>query len=465
MGGKTNDLLESEYLEADFDANRLTKPQLRSILAAHGVSDLPPANTRKEALVELFVDHIQRRSKEIKRAHSRVRPSDKGISFLDEQSQPSPKRRSSPEAKPARRRGKSTTTRQAEQAEQEEEEEQLMGRVNLNSKTHKSAKETTTTTTTIKRIIGKERRGRSKSPTKNAAKSHSESPSKRAAAKRLATPSPSRTSSSFQSNSPLAALQLALPRYADSPQSATAKLRDRLEYIASANRLVSARKIISQSTPGNKSPSKSPKRSQELLSTISSFHPASLLKLASRKLLPLLQFFMVALAAISLGAYLRFKFFYPIPYCDSLVSLDKLVPQTWQPRNILSIIHNLCIPCPIHGTCKQGNLTCPDGFIPKPNWVALGSGCVPDKRKLTLVEDMIGKIRLLLAERAGQALCGDLDELGRVLTEGQLARTLQHEYPLAEWNTAQFESLYKLALQDIGKNPTGLQLELSHNPM
>jgi hypothetical protein len=180
---------------------------------------------------------------------------------------------------------------------------------------------------------------------------------------------------------------------------------------------------------------------------------------------PFVRFIFFAMLAVILGGYVRFKFFYPMPYCESNVSLNSFLPQTWSISAMLSIVQQLCVPCPLHGICKNGRLSCEDGFIPRRNWIALGSDCVPDRRKMSLVDDMISKIRRLLSERAGQAMCGEIEELGRVLTEAQLARALQQTYPLAEWNTAQFDSLYKLALQDIGRNPSMLHLDISHNPI
>ena len=99
---------QPEYLEDGFDAAKLTKPQLRSILAEHGVMDLPPAAARKEALLELFTQHVAGRAGAIKRARSQVRASDKGIAFLDERSQPSPKRSPGAEGRPKRGRPRSS---------------------------------------------------------------------------------------------------------------------------------------------------------------------------------------------------------------------------------------------------------------------------------------------------------------------------------------------------------------------
>ena len=90
--GRPKEATDAEYLSANFDATKLTKPQLRSILSAHGVTDLPPVSARKETLVELFTRHITERGEAIARDRANVRPSDKGIAFLDEQSQPSPRR-------------------------------------------------------------------------------------------------------------------------------------------------------------------------------------------------------------------------------------------------------------------------------------------------------------------------------------------------------------------------------------
>ena len=85
---------------------------------------------------------------------------------------------------------------------------------------------------------------------------------------------------------------------------------------------------------------------------------------------------------------------------------------------------------------------------------------------MSLVDDLVGKIRFLLAERAGQVLCsGTSERLESVMGEPQLSALLQQTYPLAEWNTVQFEALYKMALQTLATNPSLLGVQVAKNPL
>jgi hypothetical protein len=125
----------------------------------------------------------------------------------------------------------------------------------------------------------------------------------------------------------------------------------------------------------------------------------------------------------------------------------------------------LCVPCPVHGSCRNGALVCEEGFVERPNWIALGSACLPDYRKMSMIDDMVSKTRTLLADRAGKALCGELEERMRVVTDVELAQLLPIAHPHAEWNSLQFDSLYRLALLDLGKNSANYGIDLAHNPI
>lgn len=268
-----------------------------------------------------------------------------------------------------------------------------------------------------------------------------------------------------------------MPRYADSPGAATSKLHDRLEYIANANRLLGASKVIS-------SPAKSPRKSPRKVSTRSRSPAATrqslmgrvtgrmaralsrspLLGGLGRRLGSLVHVVAMLALAVLLGGYLRYKFFYELPYCDNAVTLHKYLPKSMQ-LSILSSLSEMCIPCPIHGKCAGGRLSCMDGFVAKRNWLAFGQDCVPDRRRLSLADDLTTKIRQLLAERAGLAICGGLPELGRVVTASELAALVRAKYPKAEWNSAQFDGLYRMALEDISRNAAIMGIAVSHNPM
>lgn len=497
-GSDTNGSVE-DYLNPSFDPSTLTKPQLRSILASHGITDLPPSTARKEALVELFEQKVRAHANEIRRRRSRVRASDKGIARLDEQSQPSPRR------SPSSARATIGIVGSARHKETSIGAEKRKRRGRSRKPRAETTNETRSTSITIEK-----RRSPSQSPRRHTTASRS--PSKRRAT--------TITSTTTKTASPLAALKTALPTFADSPQQATAKLHDRLEYIADVNGWRGAAKIVKGGQVGMKTTrSISPKHVKNIPSTPRSFSrrrsvsPTSIkaarstlgkaIKNAEFPLLShliawlrkILYYAFLTIVAIMLGLYVRFKFFQPLPYCDSGISLSSFLPtrffsaltntnstidllSTANPINALAnsnlyltiwrSIANMCVPCPVHGQCKGGKLTCGEGYIPVTNWIAFGEDCCPDIRRLTLVEELSSRIRRVLAERAGRALCEEGREeglTGQVFTEAQLSQYLREQFPRSEWNTAQFDSLYRAALDDITKNADTFGIAVSHNPM
>lgn len=474
---------QPEYLEDEFDAAKLTKPQLRSILAEHGIMDLPPATARKEVLLELFDQHVAGRAGEIKRARSRVRASDKGISFLDERSQPSPKRSPTAEGRPKRGRSRSSKARATTERGIEGKEQKDLARSPTRPKGQTRASPSPSPSPSPMR-----KRSPSHSPTRSRAASKRTASKKRLETLRSSSKAKgkplSKSPSRPRSESPLAVLQRAMPRYADSPGAATSKLHDRLEYIANANRLLDAGKVITSSTSRSisttsrraltarsrsrsRSGSRTPPstRRQSLAGRMAyALSSSALLGGASRRLGTLLYYVTMMVLAVLLGGYLRYKFFYELPYCDNAVTLHKYLPKSMQ-LSIFSSLSEMCIPCPIHGKCSGGRLSCLDGFVARRNWIAFGHDCIPDKRRLSLVDDLTTKMRQSLAERAGRVICGDLPELGRVVTAGELAALVRSKHPRAEWNSAQFDSFFRMALEDISRNAAAMGIEVSHNPM
>lgn len=57
-----------------------------------------------------------------------------------------------------------------------------------------------------------------------------------------------------------------------------------------------------------------------------------------------------------------------------------------------------CRPCPEHGLCKYGKLSCVNGYIYSYGY------CVPDKRRLKTAYKMINYIKNHLHKRAGKFL-------------------------------------------------------------
>ncbi|GAQ87803.1 hypothetical protein KFL_003780090 [Klebsormidium nitens] len=111
----------------------------------------------------------------------------------------------------------------------------------------------------------------------------------------------------------------------------------------------------------------------ELLSRILSVRPPQWLVL-------LLALGMVVALAISyLQAALR-----PIPFCDTGASP----------------VGSQCIPCPEHGHCESGHLTCAVGYE------KVGRHCVKDKRVEARVQKLAGKVKRFACQQRGLALCG-----------------------------------------------------------
>ena len=80
------------YLDPEFDPKKLTKAELRSIMASHGILDLPPPTAKKNELLDLFYKEIFAKRKSILESQKNIKAKSDGIVFLDESSRPSPKR-------------------------------------------------------------------------------------------------------------------------------------------------------------------------------------------------------------------------------------------------------------------------------------------------------------------------------------------------------------------------------------
>lgn len=80
------------YLDPGFDPKRLTKAELRSIMASHNVLNLPPATAKKYELLDTFYKEVIAKREKILAANKAVKPKSDGIVFLDDSSRPSPKK-------------------------------------------------------------------------------------------------------------------------------------------------------------------------------------------------------------------------------------------------------------------------------------------------------------------------------------------------------------------------------------
>ena len=68
---------ENEYLQPNFDPSSLRVADLRRILLFHDVDF--PSSAKKPQLVNLFLDNITPKAKNILQKKTRVRPSSRGI--------------------------------------------------------------------------------------------------------------------------------------------------------------------------------------------------------------------------------------------------------------------------------------------------------------------------------------------------------------------------------------------------
>lgn len=80
------------YLDPEFDPKKLTKAELRSIMASHNILDLPPPSAKKDELLDMFYKEIVAKRKSIIESQKNIKAKSDGIVFLDESSRPSPKR-------------------------------------------------------------------------------------------------------------------------------------------------------------------------------------------------------------------------------------------------------------------------------------------------------------------------------------------------------------------------------------
>lgn len=87
------------YLDPEFEPKKLTKAELRSIMANHGILELPPPTAKKDELLDLFYREIISKKESIIETRKSVKPKSDGIVFLDESSRPSPKKPRSPTKK------------------------------------------------------------------------------------------------------------------------------------------------------------------------------------------------------------------------------------------------------------------------------------------------------------------------------------------------------------------------------
>lgn len=397
-----------DYFSPDFDPSTLTKPKLRSILGEHGVTDLPPATVKKEILVELFRERVIRNAHRIKRERSKTKASDKGITFIDKNFQPSPVR------------GRSRSRKSIEPSSLLPSDD-----LSITSSPTRPKKE----------------RSISKNKTKIL------------------------NNQSLTDSIPFSLLQRTLPSVADSPRAATAKLHSRLEYIASVNKpsLNSAHKESGLAA---------------LLERVKQHSSTYLVDNNDRykrwrhKFEQILLAILFLTCALLCSLYIGLKLVNPAPYCNGSSSDPLKFSNDTSFRGVITcLFYNGCLPCPPHATCKNSKLYCDEKFVAQNNWLALGKSCVPDLLRLAMVEEMIAKTQILLADRLAAVECGLTSSKKHELSEAEL---FDHLRPLVSWSKQkkfgskdleQTWAIFNEALDEMEKNQSRMKIVVSKCPI
>ncbi|GJD09379.1 hypothetical protein Gasu2_36360 [Galdieria sulphuraria] len=124
-----------------------------------------------------------------------------------------------------------------------------------------------------------------------------------------------------------------------------------------------------------------------------------------------------------------------LPFCDS---------------NNSKVLED-CRPCPSHGTCSAGELTCDHGFIES------AGKCVEDKTFSVVTKDTKNRIEAILRKRAGMSLCGT-GEVQKEMDSAQLRKAVLLSFgtklPLEEirFNRAFTEAFYTIVNDSVSSD-------------
>lgn len=157
------------------------------------------------------------------------------------------------------------------------------------------------------------------------------------------------------------------------------------------------------------------------------------------------------LTLFSVILYVRWKFITPLPYCSS----EKRVKLPF------------CLKVPLHATLKSdGSLSCIDGYQLKNNIISLGHSCVPDRRKLALMDQIITVIGKELSILAGEQICRQ--EMSEMISFPVLKDHISKSYPNAPFirsniDGLQFDDLFEASLEDCCRNGEKLFLQCTSN--
>ncbi|KAJ8904504.1 hypothetical protein NDN08_001022 [Rhodosorus marinus] len=98
-----------------------------------------------------------------------------------------------------------------------------------------------------------------------------------------------------------------------------------------------------------------------------------------------------------------------------------------------------CRPCPEHGTCKDGALTCDKGYVPR------RASCVEDREIQVHAAALLRDIKSILDTAAGKKLCGELES--DMLTSEELIAELELRNPKLNASSEKFSVAFEKALQ------------------
>ncbi|EME27139.1 uncharacterized protein Gasu_52420 [Galdieria sulphuraria] len=147
---------------------------------------------------------------------------------------------------------------------------------------------------------------------------------------------------------------------------------------------------------------------------------------------------LLSITILAVSIFFAFTYYSPpiqLPFCDS---------------NNSKVLED-CRPCPSHGTCSAGELTCDHGFIES------AGKCVEDKTFSVVTKDTKNRIEAILRKRAGMSLCGT-GEVQKEMDSAQLRKAVLLSFgtklPLEEirFNRAFTEAFYTIVNDSVSSD-------------
>ena len=400
-------------LSPDFNANKLTKLQIRSLLGEHGMAELPPMSVKKDELIQLLHSTVIEpalKKAALAKGKAAVKPSTHGITFLDGSGRvgsPLPPKSFASEAvqvdsPKVRGRKKTSEPKGREESDvfSDENPFQTPIPVRTRSLSRKPKRESTV----------------------------QESPISTSKAGKLEKANLPPKNSTKAKSSPK------VPSKADSPLKAAAKVQAKVS--SPATPLPFPEKIILEPYVERQD------KVLKFFSLLSNF----------------VRFLIKAVVVVAIAAYAYIYFARPFPYCSSEGAATERSISFSSFKDFADSLSTYCIPCPANAKCIQGQLKCNDKYIEKRGILSISSTCVLDKGKLSALEDMLSTAKKILNARLGEAQCGKLSsQESEALTGAQLKQILASTTSKSRiWNSspAKFDEFWRLFVEEIKRAST-----------